>query len=115
MKEVQNEQLFQELDNEVAATCSGGVAYLYDRDSVITFPESRVLVVSNSQPDLRRVNFNDKTSLVKITGNERWAFYKDINFKGKPLILGPGQHDLSKQFAGGSGWNNSISSLKRIS
>jgi len=100
MKKVQNEQLFQELDNEVAATCSGGVAYLYDNDNVITFPESRVLVVSNSQPDLRRAGFNDKTSLVKITGNERWAFYKDINFKGEALILGPGSYELSKHLTG---------------
>lgn len=104
MKEVQNGQLFQEIDDEVAVNYRGGVVYLYDN----VFSGRRV-VVSNSVSDLRKLNFNDKTSSIRIVGNERWAFYKDINFKN-PMFIGSGPSAYS--LLGKA--NNSISSLRRI-
>ncbi|HEY9672053.1 MAG TPA: beta/gamma crystallin-related protein [Waterburya sp.] len=109
MKEFQNEQLFQELENEVAATCSGGVAYLYQNDSF----GGRRLQFFNRESDLRNWDFNDKTSSIKIEGNERWTFSRDILFQGPSVTLGPGSYYLRDLQARGIP-NDSISSLRRI-
>jgi hypothetical protein len=109
MKELPNEQLFQELDNEVAATCSGGVAYLYQDD----YFQGRRLQFFNRESDLRNWDFNDKTSSIIIEGNEQWAFSRDILFQGSTVRLGPGRYTLRDLQARGIP-NDSISSLKRI-
>ena len=109
MKEVQNEELFQELDNEVAASCSGGVAYLYEHAGF----QGRRLQFFNGEDDLRRWNFNDKTSSLKIVGNERWTFYRDINREGRAVTLGAGEYSLFRLNQLGIP-NDSISSLRRI-
>jgi hypothetical protein len=109
MKEVPNEQLFQELDNEVAANCGGGVAYLYQDDNF----GGRRLQFFNRESDLRNWDFNDKTSSIQIVGNERWTFYRDILFGGSRVTLGPGSYRLRDLQARGIP-NDSISSLRRL-
>ncbi len=99
----------EELDNEVAATCSGGVAYLYQDKGF----QGRRLQFFNGENDLRKWNFNDKTSSIKIVGNERWRFYRDINREGKAVTLGRGEYSLFRLQQLGIP-NDSISSLKRI-
>lgn len=109
MKEVQNEKLFEQLDNEVAASCSGGVAYLYQDDNF----KGRELTFYNYGTDLRQWDFNDKTSSLVIQGNERWRFYRNINYGGNYAELGSGTYRLWELQARGIP-NDSISSLRRI-
>jgi hypothetical protein len=121
MKDNQHEQLFteltaefeatpafQKLDDEVAATCSGGAAILYEHDGFLgdtaTFYEG--------SDWLGNWNFNDKTSSIKITGNQSWVFYPHINTTGTPITLRPGEYNLSQLQARGI-QNDSISSLRR--
>ncbi|MHC5939227.1 beta/gamma crystallin-related protein [Nostoc sp.] len=113
MKEVQNEQLFQELDNEVAATCSGGAAYLYQNDGFNQGDPGRRLTFFEGSDDLGYYNFNDETSSIKITGNKSWVFYQDINNKGTAVTLRPGEYNLSQLQQRGI-QNDWISSLRRI-
>ncbi|RUR72214.1 beta/gamma crystallin-related protein [Chlorogloeopsis fritschii PCC 9212] len=112
MKEFQNEQLFQELDNELATTYSGGAAYLYQDAGY----QGRKLTFYKGHNDLRYYDFNDKTSSIKITAGETWRFWQNINREGKYLTLSGGRkgaeynaHQL-KQW----GFHDNISSLKRI-
>lgn len=105
----------EELGDEVAATCSGGVALLYQDDN---FKGRGPLRFYDGESDLRKWNFNDQTSSIKIEGNELWAFYKDINFKpdGKPeggVYLGNGSYTYTDLKNLGF-QNDSISSLIRV-
>ncbi len=121
MKDNQNEQLFTELtaeseapaftelDDEVAASCSGGVVYLYQDAGF----QGRRVQFFNGEDDLRRWDFNDKTSSLKIVGNERWTFYRHINREGPAVTLGPGEYSLYRLNQLGIP-NDSISSLKRV-
>lgn len=109
MKEVQNEKLFQQLDNEVAASCSGGVLSLYKDDN---FRGVRVNIF-NGAIDLRTSDFNNNISSIQIVGNERWAFYRDIAFRGIPVILGSGSYTSTDLRRRGIP-NDSISSIRRI-
>lgn len=108
MKEVQNEYLFQELDNEVAATCSGGAAYLYKHDGF----GGRKLTFHEGTDNLRYYNFNDETSSIRITGNKSWVVYEDTNNRGKAVRLRPGAYNLYqlRQLGIKNDW---ISSLRR--
>lgn len=98
----------KEVSDEAAATCSGGSASIY-RD--INF-NGGGLRFFNGDSNLVNNNFNDTASSIIITGNERWAFYRDINYQGPSVILGRGRYS----FVGDYGIpNDSISSLRRIS
>jgi hypothetical protein len=108
MKEVQNEELFQELDNQVAASCSGGAAFLYEHDG---FRGTKKTFYEGSDW-LGNWNFNDKTSSIEITGTKSWVFYPNINTTGTPVTLRPGSYNLSQLQARGI-QNDSISSLRR--
>ena len=96
----------KELNDEVAATCSGGNVSLY-RDGNF---QGGGITFSNSDANLANNNFNDATSSIIIRGNQRWRFYKNVNFRGPSVTLGPGRYPRV-----GQGLNDSISSLKRIS
>jgi hypothetical protein len=121
MKNNQHEQLFTELtaeseapaftelDDEVAASCSGGVAYLYEHAGF----QGRRLQFFNGADNLGAWDFNDKTSSIQIVGNEQWTFYEHINREGKPVTLGPGEYSLYRLNQLGIR-NDSISSLRRI-
>lgn len=108
-----NEQLFQELDNEIAENCNGGAAYLYEHDGF----RGRKLTFYQRTSNLRRWGFNDKTSSIKITAREKWAFYKDVGYNKLLRVLDGGKYgksySLSTLRALGIP-NDSISSLKRI-
>ncbi|WP_375507271.1 beta/gamma crystallin-related protein [uncultured Nostoc sp.] len=96
----------KELSDEVAATCSGGNVSLF-RDKNF---QGGGITFSGSDANLANNNFNDATSSIIITGNQRWRFYKNANFKGSSVTLGPGRYRSVAQ-----GVNDSITSIKRIS
>jgi hypothetical protein len=108
MKDTQHEQLFQELDNEVAATCSGGAAFLHKDDGF----QGQKLRFFEGTDDLRRYNFNDETSSIEITGDKSWVFYLHTDKKGKAVTLRPGSYNLAQLQQRGIR-NDSISSLRR--
>lgn len=102
----------EELDNEVAATCSGGVAFLYQNDGFNQGDPGRRLRFSEGTDDLRTYNFNDETSSIVITGNKSWVFYRDINNKGPAVTLRPGSYNLDQLRRRGI-QNDWVSSLRR--
>ncbi|PHM05652.1 beta/gamma crystallin-related protein [Nostoc sp. 'Peltigera malacea cyanobiont' DB3992] len=139
MKDNQHEQLFtelttefealafNELDDELAATCSGGVAYTGSNDpDVILYVDGNLkgdrLDVNASLNDglknlskyrrnLGTNNFNDEISSF-IIRKGKWNFYADPNYKGRynSKPLGPGTYySLPGNFA-----NDSLTSLKRV-
>ncbi|MEH2424771.1 MAG: beta/gamma crystallin-related protein [Nostoc sp.] len=97
-----------ELSDEVAATCSGGSATIY-RD--VDFKGGGIKYF-NGDSNLVDNNFNDTTSSIIITGNERWRFYRDINFRGPARTLGPGRYSFVENEGIPNDW---ISSLRRVS
>ncbi|MDZ8263329.1 beta/gamma crystallin-related protein [Nostoc sp. ChiQUE01b] len=109
----------KELNDEDAATCSGGVAYTGSGDPDVIlyrdvqFAGSNPLRVNASPGDgLRYVgnDFNDLTSsLVIIRGT--WAFYRDANFTTYQTTLGPGIYSIPPSGIA----NDSLSSLYRVS
>ncbi|MEH2256161.1 beta/gamma crystallin-related protein [Nostoc sp.] len=107
----------KELNDEDAATCSGGVAYtgsnnpdviLY-RD--IDFNNTNLNVNASVGDGLRFVgdNFNDLTSSIAIIRGT-WAFYRDINFTTYQTTLGPGLYSSPPSGIA----NDSLSSLFRV-
>ncbi|MCC5666452.1 hypothetical protein LC653_21665 [Nostoc sp. CHAB 5784] len=46
-----------------------------------------------------------------ITGNERWRFYRDVNFRGPAVTLTAGRYSFVRDFGIP---NDSISSLRRL-
>ncbi|MEH2256163.1 beta/gamma crystallin-related protein [Nostoc sp.] len=97
----------KELSDEVAATCGGGSASIY-RD--INYKGGGIKYY-NGDSNLVDNNFNDETSSIIITGNERWKFYRDINFTGPSVTLGPGRYSFVPNVGIPNDW---ISSLTRL-
>ncbi|BAZ22260.1 hypothetical protein NIES4073_31420 [Kalymmatonema gypsitolerans NIES-4073] len=114
MKDNQHEQLFteltaefeatpafQELDDEVAATCSGGGAtdiYFYGSNPDVILYDSRNRGLGAALPinakafggddNLTDINWNDKTSSIQvIRGN--WVAYKDAGKNNPSKLLTP--------------------------
>lgn len=98
----------KELNDEVAATCSGGVFYKNSGDPDVIFyrdinfggGELRLNASTgdgdpNIGIDNGRVNgFNDQTSSIRILRGS-WNFFDDAGFKGQSTgILGPGNYNL---------------------
>jgi hypothetical protein len=131
MKDNQHEELFTELtaesevpaftelDDEVAATCSGGVSYTGSND-----PDVILYIDGGLEGDKLKVNasigdglellgrkFNNKVSSFTILKG-KWNFYADADFKGiynsKPLGRG-----IYESLPGGFS-NDQLSSLKRV-
>ncbi|MCC5618776.1 peptidase inhibitor family I36 protein [Nostoc sp. CHAB 5836] len=96
-----------ELRDEDAAAFSGGAATIY-RDANF---KGGGLKYSNGDSNLVNDNFNDTTSSIIITGNERWRFYRDVNFQGPAVTLGRGRYSFVADFGIP---NDSISSLRRL-
>jgi hypothetical protein len=96
-----------ELSDEDAAAFSGGAATIY-RD--VNF-KGGGLKYSSGDRNLVDNNFNDTTSSIVITGNERWRFYRDVNFQGPAVTLGRGRYSFVADFGI---LNDSISSLRRL-
>jgi hypothetical protein len=113
MKNNQHEQLFteltaefeatpafHELDDEVAATCSGGRIFFGGADpDVILFEDSqyrgRALRVNATSGDgdsnLTDQGFNDKTSSIKVIRGT-WQIYEHANYTGRTTTLRPGDY-----------------------
>lgn len=118
MKDNQHEQLFteltakneatpifKELDDEVAATCSGGkagVLTLYSNAN----RTGKKLSLSHSIPDLE--SFDNITSSITISRG-LWAFYADKNYQN---FLYAADRDGDGSVP--SSANNKISSIKRL-
>ncbi|MEW6497167.1 MAG: beta/gamma crystallin-related protein [Cyanobacteriota bacterium] len=97
----------QDLDNETAATCSGGAGYLNSGDpDVILFEherfQGRSLNLNAATGDgLRNFGtwdgnggggdngFNDVTTSIQVLRGT-WEFFTSSNYGGESLILGPG-------------------------
>jgi len=124
MKDNQHEQLFteltaefeapafQELDDEVAATCSGGqVLVLYEHGNFNNSQAGRVLPLNGSTSNIG--SFNDLTSSIKISRG-RWEFYADENHNNLLFTLGPGSYRVLPRAEDGRSANDRITSIKRI-
>jgi hypothetical protein len=119
MKDNQHEQLFteltaefeapafQELDDEVAATCSGGqVLALYEHVNFNNSQDGRVRLLNGSIGNLG--SFNDITSSIKISRGV-WAFYADENYNNLLFTKGPGELAVLPR-----GSNDRITSIRRV-
>lgn len=119
----------KELNDEVAATCSGGVFYKNGPDPDVIFYDGRETrdgtfahftgarlglnaSIGDGDPNIGiqngRVNgFNDRASGIEIRRG-RWNFFGDSNFQGQSTgILGPGRYVLGAN-------NNRITSAFRL-
>jgi len=110
----------QDLDNETAATCSGGSGYFGSNDPDIILYEDanfqgRAVNVNASPEDGVNLTgeLNDSVSSMKILRGT-WRVTEDDNFRNGgtygSLQLGPGDHEF-----GGTPVNDTISSLFRFS
>jgi hypothetical protein len=112
------------LDDEFSATCNGGRVVVGGINPNITLfdqvPPRRGASLKISATigagisDLTRFNFDNITSFVDIRRGS-WALFKDSNYKGAKLVLNPGRYSLSGFRHFFFGFNNQISSLKRVS
>jgi hypothetical protein len=109
-----NKQLFQELDNEMAANLSGGVAVLYENADL----SGRRVTLDNGSRNLKEdYNFDNETSAIYISPGERWAFY-NYTYENDYLASLPGEkgsgtiYGLSRLKEKGIS-DNSITSLFR--
>lgn len=109
----------KEVDDEAAATCSGGVAYTGSWDpDVVLFQhgglQGRTLRVNASINDgILNIgtngNFNDMTSSLVIQRGQ-WAFFADSGYRGYYTTLGPGVYtSLPPGFS-----NDQLTSLYRV-
>jgi Beta/Gamma crystallin len=101
----------KEVSDEAAATCSGG------NDAITLFNGGNFngssVGVNNDIGNLRDLDFNDKTSSIKIRQGV-WQVCEDAGFKGDKARLGPGDYtawELKNKYGIDS---NSISSLNRV-
>ncbi len=127
MKDNQHEQLFteltaefeapafKELDDEVAATCSGGVALvtLYEHGNFNYPRDGKVRELNGSTRNIGR-DFNDITSSIKISRGV-WAFYADENYNNLLFTGGPGNYSVLPRAGDGRSSNDRITSIRRIS
>lgn len=97
-----------ELNDEVAATCSGGA-----RVQVFTGPNfsgTASTIVDSNVSKLSSV-FNNKISSIKVLSG-KWTFWSNANFSGKGISLTPGNYRNLARYSDGA-FNNVISSFKR--
>ncbi len=66
---------------------SGGIknVTLYSNNS----SSGRSFTSNYAVADLSKVGFNDRTSFIQIDDGQKWRFYKDKNFKGEFIEVGP--------------------------
>lgn len=61
-------------------------------------------------PDLRKFNLNDRITSLRIARGEMWEVCIDIDYGGRCQVFSGNEPDLHDR----SGWNDEISSLRRI-
>jgi hypothetical protein len=131
MKNNQHEQLFtelsaeleatpafHELDDEVAATCSGGGLFggganpdvIIFRDSQYRGPAIRLNAATGDGGHVTKYHFNDLTSSIKVIRGT-WQIYEHSNFTGRTKTLRPGDY-YTPQTLGIP--NDSLSSIRRV-
>ncbi len=138
MKDKQQEQLFteltaefeatpafQELDDEVAATCSGGQIYFGGSNpDVILFEDTqyrgkalRINATSGAGDDNLDnefagigTDFNDKTSSIKVIRGT-WQIYTGDNYTGTTKTLRPGDYYTPQAFGLP---NDSMTGIRRV-
>lgn len=118
MSNINNKNLFaidavQDLDNETAATCSGGVAYLYSGDPDVILHKdpngqgqslnanastgdgiSNIGFTSGNGSGGQETTFNDSVSSITILRGT-WSFFQNDNYGGDTTgLLGPGTYNL---------------------
>ncbi|MDF5732473.1 MAG: beta/gamma crystallin-related protein [Rhizonema sp. PD38] len=120
-----NLSVVKELNDEVAATCSGGVGFLYGSNpDVILYKDSNLqgqsigvnAATNDGIPNIGfsdgngggfSTTFNDQTSSIKIIRGS-WQFFDDSNYRGDTTgRLGPGTYNLGVN-------NDKITSLIRL-
>lgn len=103
---------FQELDDEVAATCSGGTVTLYEHGNFNANKDGKVMKLNKSNPNIGRA-FNDITSSIKITKGV-WGFYADEQYNKLLFKLGKGDYRSLPNTVDGSNPNDRITSVRRV-
>ena len=61
-------------------------------------------------PDLRKFNLNDRISSLRVAPGEMWEACIDIDYGGRCQVFSGYEPDLHRR----SGWNDEISSLRRV-
>jgi hypothetical protein len=93
------------LEDEVAATCSGGLTLFADANR-------QGQRFDTNAPKLNNLGyFNDLTSSIQVPRGQRWAFYEGANFNGRRVELGEGVYNVTEANIR----NDTISSLERVS
>lgn len=113
----------KELDDEVAATCSGGKIYFDGPNpDVLLFEDNNygggVLRINatngagdeNLDNSLVGSGWNNKTSSIKIVRGE-WQIFQDDGYKGKSKTLKPGSYSKASAFGLA---NDSLTGIRRI-
>jgi Beta/Gamma crystallin len=59
--------------------------------------------------DLRAVGFDNRASAIRVNNDKKWRFYKDKNFQGEFIEVGP--KDTRRHLGN---FNNKISSFKSV-
>jgi hypothetical protein len=117
--ELESTPAFHELDDEVAATCSGGGIFFGGTNpDLILFEDSqyrgralRVNATSGSgDSNLTNQGFNDKTSSIKVIRGT-WQVYEHSNYTGRTKTLRPGDY-YTPQTLGLS--NDSLTGIRRV-
>ena len=136
MKDNQHEQLFTELtgqfgataftelDDELAATCSGGKIYFNGPDpDVILFEDTNfggkslgINATTNDGDDnldnaLIGSGWNDRTSSIKVIRGT-WQLFRNDGYKGAKSERGKGQYRDWKAF--GHSVNDDLTGIRRI-
>ena len=74
--------------------------------------QGRELILHNSTPDLRKLDFNDKASSVVVSEGQ-WKLWEHVNYTGRSFVVGPGRYDIA-QIKAKIG-NDVISSVEKLS
>ena len=61
-------------------------------------------------PDLRKFNLNDRITSLRIARGETWEICIDVDYGGRCQVFSASEPDLHDR----GGWNDEISSLRRI-
>lgn len=95
----------EDISQENAATFSGGRIILYNGANQTG---TSVSFTGGAVGNLGSFGFDDKTSSVEITNDQRWRLWVNTNYTGNSITYAQGKYNLFGIY------NNSISSVSRI-
>ncbi|MCC5663615.1 beta/gamma crystallin family protein [Nostoc sp. CHAB 5784] len=101
-----------ELDDEVAATCSGGAApvSLYEDINYGGAVNNIYGNDDNLDNALRGSGWNNRTSSIVIREGT-WTIFEDSGYKGRSKVLGPGRYPNPEAFGLR---NDSLTAIRRL-